>query len=134
LYVHPLAYEPILILLNKANPIKNLSTEQVRDIFQGKIRNWSEVGGEDKVIVVVTRLHCKGRPGHWKRILPEAKLFREDRLNVKAADDMVRKVSDFSGAIGHTGATWIFESKDQIKPINIDGYAPTAKNSKKFKS
>lgn len=130
LYVHPLAYEPILILLNKANPIKNLSTEQVRDIFQGKIRNWSEVGGEDKVIVVVTRLHCKGRPGHWKRILPEAKLFREDRLNVKAADDMVRKVSDFSGAIGHTGATWIFESKDQIKPINIDGYAPTAKNLK----
>ncbi|VAX08143.1 Phosphate ABC transporter, periplasmic phosphate-binding protein PstS (TC 3.A.1.7.1) [hydrothermal vent metagenome] len=130
LHVHPLAYEPILILLNKSNPIESLSTEQVRNIFRGKIHNWSEVGGEDKPIVVVTRLHCKGRPGHWKRILPEAKLFRKDRLNVTAADDMVRKISDFSGAIGHTGATWVFESKDKIKPIKVDGYAPTAKNLK----
>lgn len=130
LNVHPLAHEPILIMLNQSNPIKNLTIEQVRDIFSGTIRNWSEVGGEDKPIVVVTRLHCKGRPGHWKRILPEAKLFREDRLNVKAADDMIRKVSDFSGAIGHTGATWAFESKDRIKAVKIDGYAATAENIK----
>ncbi len=130
LNVHPLAQEPLLILVNQSNPIENLSSKQARDIFRGKIRNWSEVGGDDKPIVVITRLHCKARPGHWKRILPEAKLFREDRLNVKAADDMVRKVSDFSGAIGHTGATWGFESKDKIKPIKIDGYAPTAKNIK----
>jgi len=130
LNVHPLAYEPILILVNKSNPIENLSTAQVRDIFSGKIRNWSEVGGEDKSIVVVTRLHCKHRAGHWKRILPEVKNFREDRLNVKAADDMVRKVSDFSGAIGHTGATWKFEKSDMIKAIKINGYAPTAKNLK----
>ncbi len=130
LQVHPLAYEPILILLNKTNPIDDLTSEQIRDIFSGKIRNWSEVGGEDKAIVVVTRLHCKGRPGHWKRILPEAKLFRKDRLNVKAADDMVRKVSDFDGAIGHIGSTWKFGKKDHIKPIKINGYAPTAKNLK----
>lgn len=130
LQVHPLAHEPVLILVNQSNPIEDLSIEQVRDIFRGTIRNWSEVGGEDRPIVVVTRLHCKGRPGHWKRILPQAKMFRKDRLNVKAADDMVRKVSDFSGAIGHTGSTWRFESTDRVKPIKINGYAPTAKNLK----
>ena len=130
LQLHPLAHEPVLILVNQSNPIDNLSIEQVRNIFRGNIRNWSEVGGEDRPIVVVTRLHCKGRPGHWKRILPQAKMFRKDRLNVKAADDMVRKVSDFSGAIGHTGSTWKFESGDRIKPIKINGYAATAENLK----
>ncbi len=130
LQLHPLAHEPVLILVNRSNPIDNLSLEQVRDIFRGNIRNWSEVGGEDRPIVVVTRLHCKGRPGHWKRILPQAKMFRKDRLNVKAADDMVRKISDFSGAIGHTGSTWKFGSGDRIKPIKINGYAATAENLK----
>ncbi len=128
LRVYPLAREPILILVNQANPVDNLSLQQVRKIFRGEIRNWSEVGGNDKPIVVITRLHCKKRPGHWKRILPSAGLFRKDRLNVTGADDMVRKVSDFSGAIGHTGATWMFQVKDRVKAIRIDGRAATADN------
>lgn len=128
--VYPLAHEPLLILVNRANPVSNLGLQQVRDIFSGKIRNWKEVGGEDKPIVVVVRLHCKDRPGHWKTILPSADRFRKDRLDVKSADDMVKKVSDFSSAIGHTGATWTFGPKDWVKSITIDGHAPTAANLK----
>ena len=130
LQVHPLAREPILILVNRDNPVENLSLEQARALFRGEIRNWAEVGGEDRPVVVITRLHCKKRPGHWKRILPRADLFRKDRLNVKAADEMVRRVSDFRGAIGHTGATWTFGAQDRVKPVRIDGFAPTAANLK----
>ncbi len=130
LQVYPLAREPILILVNRDNPVENLSLEQARALFRGEIRNWAEVGGEDRPVVVITRLHCKKRPGHWKRILPRADLFRKDRLNVKAADEMVRRVSDFRGAIGHTGATWTFDAQDRVKPVRIDGFAPTAANLK----
>ena len=126
--VHPLALEPILILVNQSNPINNLSSQQVRDIFSGKITNWKEVGGNDKPIAVVTRLHCKKRPGHWKTILPNADAFRKLRLNVSSADEMVKRVSDFSGGIGHTGSTWIFEMGDKVKHISVDGYQPTAQN------
>ncbi len=128
LQVHPLALEPILILVNESNPVSNLSTGQVRALFRGDIRNWSEVGGDDRPVVVVTRLHCKKRPGHWKRLLPSANEFRQDRLNVKAADAMIRRVTDFQGAIGHTGATWMFSHRDRVKALRIDGHAPTAQN------
>ena len=128
LVLYPLAREPILILVNAANPVRNLSTEQVRAIFRGDIRNWKAVGGPDKAIVVVTRLHCKQRPGHWKRILPRAGDFRPDRLNVSGAEDMVQKINDFTWAIGHTGATWTFQPGDRVRALTIDGYAPTAAN------
>jgi phosphate transport system substrate-binding protein len=126
--VHPIAKEPILVLVNKKSKITNLSQQQVSEIFSGKIRNWREVGGADKPIVVVTRLHCKHRPGHWKTILPDAKSFSDDRLNVKSAAEMIRRVSDFPGAIGHTGATWAFGSDSKVKRISVGGFLPTADN------
>ena len=128
--VHPLALEPVMILVNSSNPIKDLSKQQVREIFKGRIKNWKEVGGKDQAIVVVTRLHCKNRPGHWKRILPSAKQFRPERINVKSADEMSQRVSDFSGAIGHIGSTWIFEAGNKTKPISVSGKRPTAANLK----
>lgn len=128
LQVYPLAIEPLLILVHNSNPLTELSLAQVRKIFRGDIRNWSEVGGEDKPIVVVVRLHCKNRPGHWKTILPSADQFRADRLDVKSADDMVKKVNDFTSAIGHTGSTWSFNKNDRVKALKINGYAPTAAN------
>jgi ABC-type phosphate transport system substrate-binding protein len=130
LHVYPLAEEPILIIVNQSNPVNNLSLKQVRDIFSGRITNWSEVGGNNKPIVVITRLHCKKRPGHWKTILPDAKNFRADRLNVYGADDMVRKVTDFNDAIGHVGSTWKFTPADRLKRITIDHVQPTAENIK----
>ena len=130
LRVFPLALEPILILVNKNNPVNNLSTEQVRAIFSGRIKNWKQVGGNDQPIAVVTRLHCKKRPGHWKTILSDKSKFRKLRLNVSSADEMVKRVSDCSGAIGHTGSTWLFETGNKVKRITIDGKVATAANLK----
>jgi len=130
LRVYPVAKEPILILVNRDNPVNNLSLRQVRDVFSGKITNWKQVGGEDRPIVVVLRPHCKDRPGHWKTILPEIDRFRKDRVNVRSAADMVQRVNDFSGAIGHTGAAWKFEPDNKVKAIAISGIQPTAKNLK----
>ena len=130
LRVFPLALEPILILVNKSNPVTNLTRQQVKDIFSGRIKNWKAVGGNDQPIAVVTRLHCKKRPGHWKTILSDKSKFRKLRLNVSSADEMVRRVSDFSGAIGHTGSTWLFETGNKVKRITIDGKQATAANLK----
>ena len=68
LLVYPIALEPVLIVVNESNPGSDLSAEQVRAIMRGDITNWKAVGGEDEAIVLVTRLHCKARPGHWKTI------------------------------------------------------------------
>lgn len=128
LIVYPLALEPVMILVNESNPIDNLTSQQVRDVFSGKITNWREVGGNNQPIVVVTRLHCKQRPGHWKTILPSDKEFRQDRINVKSADEMVSQINKFPGAFGHTGTTWEFDIDDQVKIVRVDGLLPTSKN------
>jgi ABC-type phosphate transport system substrate-binding protein len=128
LVVHPIALEPVLIVVNRDNPVTNLSTEQVRQLMRGDITNWSEAGGKDEPVVLVTRLHCKSRPGHWKTILPEAAEFRQKRLNVSSASDMVQRVSDFKSAIGHIGSTWNFGPGSKLKVVSVDGYLPTAEN------
>ena len=61
--IFSIANEPILILVNRENPVSNLSLKQARQIFAGKIENWKQVGGRDAPVVVVLRPHCKNRPG-----------------------------------------------------------------------
>lgn len=63
-----------------------------------------------------------------EKILPDAKEFRSGRLNVKSAAEMTKRVSDFPGAIGHTGATWVFGHDSKIKSVKVGGISPTAKN------
>jgi len=128
--IYPIAKEPILILVNKNNPVENLSAEQVRAIFRGDITNWKEVGGWDKPVAVVTRLHCKKRPGHWKTILPSADDFVKERINVSSADEMVSMVTKFDTAIGHTGSTWVFGKNSNVKAISIDNINASAENLK----
>ncbi len=128
--IYPLAEEPIMILVNKKNPINNLSTEQIRAIFSGKTTNWKDVGGWDKPIVVVTRLHCKKRPGHWKTILPSAEHFVKKRLNVSSAKEMVKLVSDFDTSFGHLGSTWEFGKESNVKAITVNHIQASAENLK----
>jgi len=131
LIVYPLALEPVVIMTNKDNPIHNLTTEQIRFIFSGKTTNWSEVGGPDESIIVITRLHCKQRPGHWKTILPNHNLFRQKRLNVSSSAEMIQRISDFPWSIGHTGSTWVREPDMNVKQITVDNVEATAHNLKK---
>ena len=133
LRIFPIAKEPLLILVNRKNPVNNLSLKQVRSIFAGTIRNWKEVGGDNRKIVVVMRPHCKDRPGHWKTILSSLSKFRKDRVNVRSAHDMVSYVSDFDNAIGHTGSAWEFGGQSSVKAVTVSGYAPTAVNIKSGK-
>ena len=128
--IYPLAEEPILILLNKNNPVNNLSTEQVRSIFRGDITNWKDVGGLDRPIAVVTRLHCKKRPGHWKTILPTAGDFAKKRLDVSSASEMEKLVTNFDTAIGHIGSTWEFNETSNVKAIKINNIEATAESLK----
>lgn len=128
LLVYPIALEPVMIVTHQDNPVNDLRLEQVRAIFRGDITNWKAVGGKDEAIVVVTRLHCKKRPGHWKTILPSADDFREQRMNVSSAAEMEKRVEQFANAIGHIGSTWDFAENSHIKILTIDGVAPTGEN------
>jgi phosphate transport system substrate-binding protein len=55
LQVHVIARDGIAVVGQPENPVNDLTLDQIRDIFSGKIVNWSEVGGPDAAITVVAR-------------------------------------------------------------------------------
>ena len=57
----PVGLEAFVFFVNENNPVENLTTQQVRDIYGGKYKNWSQVGGPNRVINPVTRLEEIGR-------------------------------------------------------------------------
>ena len=56
----PIGYEAFVFIVNKNNPVDDLTTEQVRDIYSGKITNWSEVGGNNRTIDALQRNEGSG--------------------------------------------------------------------------
>lgn len=51
----PVGCEAFVFIVNKDNPVDNLTTEQVKALYSGEIRNWSEVGGDNCAVDVITR-------------------------------------------------------------------------------
>jgi len=128
LKVYPFALEPLAIIVNRKNPVSNLTLQQVKEIFFGTITNWKAVGGSDEKIAVITQLHCPAYTPNWKSILNSAERFSKNRVDVKTQPEMAKTVSDFKQAIGHLEMTSVRESSDPVKVLSIDGYAPTAEN------
>ena len=56
----PIGKEGFIFFINDANPVENLSSEQIRDIYSGKIKNWREVGGNDDKILAFQRPENSG--------------------------------------------------------------------------
>lgn len=131
LTVYPVAFEPLAIIVHPENPVSSITSEQVRDVFSGKIKNWKELGGRNEKIVVVTRLHCKDQfYGNWTKILSKSGKFKTDRLDVSSESDMGRTVSDFKQSYGHLEMSSVYEQrkKYKVKILSVDGYKPDSKN------
>ena len=64
-----IAHDGIAVIVNDDNPVDNLSTEQLRDIYAGKITNWKEVGGEDLKIQVINRDEASGTREAFRTIV-----------------------------------------------------------------
>ncbi len=68
------ARDGIAIVAHPANRVAQLTADQLRDIFAGKIRNWKDVGGDDKPIAVVSREAGSGTRSSFEQILGGVKL------------------------------------------------------------
>ncbi|MEN8136476.1 MAG: substrate-binding domain-containing protein [Thermodesulfobacteriota bacterium] len=121
---HTIGVHPVSILVNPGNPIDNLSFAQVRQIFQGEIVRWGEVGGEDLLIQVLARLHCKKRPGHWRLLLDNEDLFSPETRTIGAIEDMFSLLAATPNAIGYEVMWMSHRNKGKVKSINIDGMGP----------
>lgn len=121
-----IAYDGIVVITHPNNHVKNLTLEQVKDIFTGKITNWKKVGGEDMDIVVVSREDGSGSRdafqeivGYSSRELVKSAIIASGNGNIKTT------VATNQHAIGFISFEYIDKT---IHPVSINGVEPTAEN------
>lgn len=122
----PVAWDALIVITNKSNPVSNLTLEQIKNIFTGKIANWKDVGGPNQPIQVVAREGKISGVGRMARELifknpnqdftPNAKLFKSS----SHIEDFVEKTP---WAIAFTGVSSM--PKGNFKTMNIEGKEPS---------
>lgn len=130
-----IAKDGIAIIVNKANSVANLSTEQLQKIYSGAVTNWKEVGGPDLKIQVVNREAGSGTRGAFEEIvLAPAKLTNTSNCLIQASTGAVQQtVVVTKEAIGYISLGSL--DKTAVKALTIDGVECTEKNilSKEYK-
>lgn len=121
---HQVAVVGMAAVVNPAIKIDNLTSQQLVDIFTGKITNWSSVGGPDQKIVLVNRPKASGTRATFKKYAlggaEEAAGIEED------SSGTVRKIiKETPGAIGYLALSYLDGS---VKAVNINGVEPNKDN------
>jgi phosphate transport system substrate-binding protein len=119
----------IVPIVHPDNSVDNLTTEQLKKIYTGDIKNWKEVGGEDSKIVVISRESSSGTFGVWnKKILEKKHKVRQDADYQKTNPGVAQTVAGNKQAIGYVGLGFV---NPQVKAIDVNGVAPKVENSDK---
>ncbi|MBF0481492.1 MAG: PstS family phosphate ABC transporter substrate-binding protein [Desulfovibrionaceae bacterium] len=123
-----IAIDALVPIVNPANPVANLTIEQLRGIYTGKITNWKEVGGEDKQIVVISRDTSSGTYEAWSElVLNKEKVFPGALL--QASSGAVKEVvSKNKFAIAYDGYGYVDKSVKAVSVNGIAGNPDTASN------
>ncbi len=116
-----LAYDGIAMIVNPANPVEDLSLEQIADIYTGKITNWSEVGGNDSQIVLIGREAGSGTRGGFEEIVGVVDVCQY-RQELSSTGDVITTVAQNPDAIGYASLAAV---KDTVKALKVAGVAPT---------
>ncbi len=131
---HTVGIGALTILVHPDNAVDNITFKQAQQIYQGKIRDWSNLATEEKrkipalPIDPVARLHCKTRPGHWRLLLDDEDLFGMQTKTVGSIEDIMIKVHENPASIGGAETLYMahyrYSQKRKLKPLRINGYSP----------
>ncbi|HJK12267.1 MAG TPA: phosphate ABC transporter substrate-binding protein, partial [Methanocorpusculum sp.] len=112
----------IALIVHPTNTVTELTLSQVKDIYQGTITNWKEVGGSDSEIVLVGRDSASGTREFFTEFVlndeDAAKTMQE--LNSNGA--VQQSVAQTPGAIGYVSLEYV---DDTVKALTIDGVTPS---------
>jgi len=118
------ALDGIAVIVDKNNAVKNLTQQQLTDIFTGKIKNWNEVGGANQAIVVVGREDGSGTRDGFESILNIAEKTKYANV-FNETGPLVAQVQKTAGAIGYASLDIAQDSQDNVHILSIDGVEPS---------
>ncbi|MBN2014234.1 MAG: phosphate ABC transporter substrate-binding protein [Candidatus Altiarchaeota archaeon] len=125
LVMHEIAADGIALIVHPSNKIEDLTKQQIQDIFSGKIKNFKEVGGQDREIVVIIREEGSGTRSTFEELVmnkgetPNS----EDSLQKPSNGAVKATISLKENAIGYLGLGYIDES---VKALKVEEVTPSA--------
>lgn len=126
LVTFPFAIDGVAVAVNPKNPVSNLSRQQVKDIFAGKLTNWKQVGGADAPINVYIREDGSGTRETFEEKALDKGPSRSDASVLNSNGAMKTGIARDPNAIGYVGIGHIDAS---IKGVSFEGKAPTQGNA-----
>jgi phosphate transport system substrate-binding protein len=96
--------------------VGELTLEQIKDIYTGKINNWQQVGGQDRQIVVLSRDSNSGTYVYFREQVLKNDNFRADALLLPSSAAEVKEVANNPAAIAYFGVAYV---NDQVKALGI---------------
>ena len=118
------AIDGIAVITHTSNTVSNLTSQQLTDIYTGKITNWADLGGADEAIVVLGREAGSGTRGAFEELLKvddQCKYAQE----LDSTGGVLAKVASTPGSIGYVSLDVV---DDTVKALSLDDVAPTEEN------
>lgn len=131
--IEAIASDALIFVVNADNPVDNLTTQQVRQIYSGEITNWSEVGGNDAPIMAFQRNEDAGSQALMVKLvmedLPMAEAPKE--YVISSMGMLMEAVKSYDNSANAIGYSVYYYANDMqmaqgLKILSIDGVAPTA--------
>ncbi|HDM75019.1 MAG TPA: phosphate ABC transporter substrate-binding protein [Deltaproteobacteria bacterium] len=112
------AYDSIIPVVHPSNPVNEITIDQLRALYEGKIKNWKELGGPDAKIVVISRDTSSGTYEVWeKKVMKNARVYPGALLQASNGA-VAQAVAKNKNAIGYVGLGYL--NKD-IKALKVNG-------------
>jgi len=119
---HVVAMDGVCVIVHPSNPIKALTTEQVRDIYMGKIKNWHQLGGPNMAIVPISRDTSSGTYETFHGLVMAKQEMAANVEYVNANPQAHARVKNTQGAIAYVGLGFLDSS---VKSLEIDKVKPS---------
>ncbi len=116
------ARDAIAVVVNPVNNIGGLTLEQIKAIYTGEVSNWSQVGGSDKEIVVISRDSASGTFEAFNELALDKEKVRPDALLQASNAAVSTSVSNTPGSIGYVGLGYV---TDKVKPLEVNNVMPS---------
>ena len=105
-FAQPIARDGLSVYLNTANPVKELTLAQIRDIYTGRLTNWKQLGGNDAPIVLYSRENSSGTYTYFKDNVLLGRDFSPRAQTLQGTAGVVNAVAKDPNGIGYGGAAY----------------------------
>ena len=121
-FANIVARDAIAVVLNPTNDIDGLTLEQIKAIYTGELSNWSQVGGSNQEIVIISRDSASGTFEAFNELALDKEKVRPDALLQASNAAVATSVANTPGAIGYVGLGYV---TSRIKAIEVNHVMPS---------